>query len=105
MPERFRELIEMLMSPPDDGLPDTIYDDLTASYDGVNERATSGDARIAQFEDEVKAKDAEILALKARNYELLENSPAKDVDVEVETENTEENTGGIESLFTEKDDD
>lgn len=67
----FATLLDSLRNPGDDGPNETIYDDITAAYSAVSERADSGDARIAEMTAANDALKAEIAALKARNYDLL----------------------------------
>lgn len=101
----FAELVAMLTSPPEDGLPETIYDDLTASYNSVSSIADSGTAKISELEASLVAAQGEISKLKSQNYDLLmavgEGSGA-------ETEPDDEPSGDddltVDDLYTSEDD-
>lgn len=71
----FKALLEMLKNPPEDGLPDSIYDDLGASYDSAETEwsslVTNADATIANLQVENAALAEKNQALMAHNYELL----------------------------------
>lgn len=79
----FAELLALLMEPGDDGVPDTIYDDLSLSY---NDAVGSRDAKIGTQE----AAYAELLAdnqrLKALNFDLLMATKGDESESETETE-------------------
>jgi len=97
----FEELVELLRNPGEDGLPDTIYDDLSGAYTGVVE---GSQARIAEIEATLAERDSMIASLKAQNYDLLmqvgvsteaeplDEPEGNDIDLEPES-------GGIASLF------
>lgn len=101
----FEELLALLQSPPEDGLPETVYDDITGLYNGAVERGDGADARIAQFEQQLAEKEAEITALKARNYELLEQVGSTPAEPETSPEDVlPDESEGIESLFDDTED-
>lgn len=79
----FSELIAALQS---DSPPETIYDDLTATYGKCAELAESAGARVAELESANATLLAEISELKARNYDLLVRVGA---DSPVESEQAE----------------
>jgi len=64
----FEELIALLQNPGDDGLPETIYDDLSASYNGM---AEGGAAKVAQLEEALAEATTKLTGVMAHNYELL----------------------------------
>lgn len=64
----YEHLLNTLRNPGDDGVPETIYDDLGAAY---NEQKTSADAKISELSNAVAEKDAELLRVRAHNYDLL----------------------------------
>lgn len=74
----FESLISTLMSPPEDGLPDTIYDDLRATYADASGRADSAAAKIEALTAENTSMIEEISRLKAANYDLLTAVPSPD---------------------------
>lgn len=69
----FASLVEMLRNPGDDGLPDTIYDDLHGAY---NDAVSAGDARVSELQGSIQEREAEISRLKSANYDLLMASRA-----------------------------
>lgn len=88
--------------------PETFTDDIRAAYE---EDFSIPSAKIEVLEAELAAAKAEILALKAHNYELMVSVPATEPEGdlenepdEVEPEDSDENAG-VDSLFREKKDD
>lgn len=85
--------------------PDTFVDDIAAAY---AEDMSIPDARISVLEADLAAAQAEILALKAHNYELMVSVPADEPDDEPtddpgdEPDDNDDNSG-VDSLFKEKD--
>lgn len=70
------ELLGLLQNPGDDGVPDTIYDDLRTAHTTAVEdvRATSG-AKIAELEEAIAERDARIDKLMRDNWDLFEQIP------------------------------
>lgn len=64
----FTELLAMLTNPGEDGVPDTIYDDLSASY---TDATSTRDAKIAETSTAYDALVLELQAAKAMNYDLM----------------------------------
>lgn len=64
----FNELVALLREPGEDGLPESIYDDLTSSYQLA---VDGGAASVAERDASIAEKDAEIARLKALNFDLL----------------------------------
>ena len=64
----FNELLALLREPGEDGVPDTIYDDLSSSYALA---VDGGAASVAQAEAVNAELTAEINRLKALNFDLL----------------------------------
>lgn len=92
-----RELVEQLRNPGDDGLPETIYDDLLSAHD---HEVSTRDAKINQLTEDHTASLAEIEALKAKNWDLSNLLPP--VDGDTDGSQREEETvevSGIDSLF------
>ena len=84
----FHELINRLKDPGEEGVPETIYDDLTAAYDATFEGYT---ANSSEKEAAIQRLNSEVSRLKSANYDLLtqvstsepiELEPSRDVDVE-----------------------
>lgn len=105
----FNDLLAALRNPGDDGLPDTIYDDIEGAYNediGIRDAAIAErDAAIAGHAEELQGRDSEISRLKAVNYDLLMQSQTGDSESDSEgveggadTE-SDASSGGIGSLF------
>lgn len=99
---KFASLIDSL-GMGEDGLtvyPDTFPSDLTAAYD---EDMSIPAARVEVLEADLMAANAEILRLKAHNYELITQVPSEPENVNDpvdDDENNDENKDeGVESLF------
>lgn len=92
----FTELVAMLQNPGEDGLPDSIYDDLAASYNGLAEGSAS---KVAELTASLQDRESEISRLKSMNYDLLISSNPV---VDEETDNTSDDADapvGVDSLF------
>lgn len=92
----FKELLALLISPPEEGNSETIYDDLGAAYDNdvstrdatisghaatIAERDSAAEASAAAY----AALEAENVALKAMNFDLLmgaQSEPVNEPDAE-----------------------
>lgn len=64
----FDELLGKLREPGDDGVPETIYDDLAAAY---NDRISSADSKISELSSTLDTTKDELLKVRAHNYDLL----------------------------------
>jgi hypothetical protein len=79
----FAELLALLQNPGDDGLPDTIYDDLASSYQLA---VDGGAASLATAQAESDALRAELAELKALLFdkflaaEKAEDEPDNNTD-------------------------
>jgi hypothetical protein len=91
----FHELIAQVREPGDDGIPATIYDDLTAEYDGL---AQGSEAKVGELTQRIQNYESEISRLKSTNYDLLMSSAG---DSEGQNTNTDDKPGptGTDSLF------
>lgn len=93
----FNELVAHLREPGEDGLSETIYDDLSSSYALA---VDGGAARVAEVEAASTELVAEIARLKALNFDLLMaagSEPAVESADETSTESDGEPS--IDSLF------
>lgn len=88
--------------------PETFTTDIRAAYE---EDFSIPAARISVLEADLAAAQAEILALKAHNYELMVSVPAEvepDAEPEGEPDDAEpddnDDNSGVEGLFSKKDD-
>ncbi len=100
----FSELLTQLTNPGEDGIPPTIYDDLSASY---TDATSTRDAKITETSGALEAALAEINRVKAMNYDLLmaagvadgENSGNNEPDNDVDNDDI----GDDDDFFTDKD--
>jgi hypothetical protein len=70
------ELLGQLQNPGDDGVPDTIYDDIRAAHTGALEATQStAQAKIDELVAAHEATQAEVNRLKAANWDLFEQIP------------------------------
>lgn len=99
---RFDELVEAMANPPEEGMPDSIYDDL---------RLAHGDemAIIVQERDGAQTKVQElegtVSQLRTQLYDATMNAGSKPKEEEPETdpEDDDDDSGeGIDSLFGDK---
>ena len=95
----FDELLALLREPGEDGLPETIYDDLSASYTTV---VDGGAAALTAQQDVNEAATAELVAeiarLKALNFDLL-MAAGTETETKTETETESDGEPSIDSLF------
>lgn len=91
----FKELVNTLQNPGDDGLPETIYDDLMSTYD---HDTTTRDAKINDLSEKHAAAMAEVEALKVKNHDLYTMIPAEDGDTGSNGDTVVE-VQGVDSLF------
>lgn len=98
----FEQMLELLRNPPEDGLPETIYDDMGASHASAIE---TREAKIAQMtadmEASIQERDSEISRLKSANYDAMMSASAGDNGEREETEDDtdDDEETGIEELF------
>ena len=92
----FDEMVNALKEKRED-IPETIYDDLSNAYRLTVEGSA---AAIAQRQAALDAQQAEIMRLKAQNFELLMKAPAIDTDEDRDDNKGEVKTPpGIDGLF------
>lgn len=87
----FDELLETLQNPGEEGVPDTIYDDLRSAHTStVEETQSIAQAKIDELNAGVESRDANIQQLKADNWDLFQQIPksgdSEPADDTVETE-------------------
>ena len=100
----FSELMAMLVNPGEDGAPETIYDDLSASY---TDATSTRDAKITETSSALEAALTELNRVKAMNYDLLiaaegDNS-ANSSNNEEEATIENDDIGDDDDFFTDKD--
>lgn len=80
----FEEMMELLRNPPESGVPENIFDELSSEVLGREQRdrdALEGaQTRISEMENAVASHASEIERLKAQNFDLLMSSGAKGGD-------------------------
>lgn len=64
----FHELVNRLRNPGDEGVPDTIFDDLTVTYDTAFE---GWNGTVQQKDEDISRLNSEVSRLKSANYDLL----------------------------------
>lgn len=72
----FIDLLGNLREPGEDGLPDSLYDDLATEWSALESGSA---ARIAELTETIDANTSEISRLKSKNYDLLMSSNASGV--------------------------
>lgn len=103
----FAELLAALQNPGEEGLSPTIYDDLSAAY--TNDTSTR-DAKIEVQGNDLAAAQAEILALKAMNYDLLmaagidNSADTGDDETETDSDSESDDIGDDDDFFEKKED-
>lgn len=101
----FAELIAALRNPGEDGVPDSIYDDLSASY---TDATSTRDAKITTSESRVAELELELLAAKAANWDLFQQIPQGDPDPNSGDNDpdpdSDDTIGDDEDFFEEKED-
>ena len=91
------ELLDKLRNPGEDGIPDTIYDDIAGTY---NHAVETRDAKISETEKALQEREAEISALKSANYDLMMSTAVeKDEGGDESETEPEDSPSGIDDLF------
>ena len=109
----FEALINAVQNPGEGGVPPTIYDDIRATYQGVQDQFSSAQAKIGELTESNTALAEQLNAVKAANYDLLtqvnaQSAPEKNEDNEgsdSDDSDDEEDDGGIDAFFEKRDDD
>lgn len=101
----FEELVALMRNPGEDGLPETIYDDLSASYTELSSTST---AAMAEKDSLIAQLNAELTAAKAHNYELMMSTPVASADNPSDdggnkSESEESDIGDDDDFFEKKD--
>lgn len=105
----FDDLINLMMNPGDDGVPDTIYDDLRTSHgDEVTQATDSASAKVAELMTTIEELTGEINRLKVSNWELFEQIPKAGDDEPDNDDNNDndedEDDPDLDDLLSEDDD-
>lgn len=95
---RFHDLINGLREPDENGVPETIYDDLTREYDTAFEGFT---AKTNSLTSQISEKEAEISRLKSINFDLLMSTGTGN-EPEDGSDNNEDKAISFDDLFTKK---
>jgi hypothetical protein len=93
----FAELVALLRDPGENGLPDTIYDDLSSSYSLA---VDGGTAKAAELQTANSSLTGEIDRLKALNFDLLMAAAGESSTETTDDKASEKNSDNtVESLF------
>lgn len=109
----FEALINAVQNPGEGGVPPTIYDDIRATYQGVQDQFSSAQAKIGELTESNTTLAEQLNAMKAANYDLLtqvnaQSAPEKsegNADSDDGDSDDEEDDGGIDAFFSKRDDD
>ena len=105
----FDDLINLMMNPGDEGVPDTIYDDLRTSHgDEVTQATDLASAKVAELMATIEELNGEINRLKVSNWELFEQIPkagdAEPDDNDNNNDDEEDDDPDLDDLLSEDDD-
>jgi hypothetical protein len=95
----FDELIAKMRDQPsetEEGLPASIYDDLSAEYDAISEGSS---AKVNELQSQLQNRESEISRLKSANYDLLMNSAGDTANSSEDEDEDTSGSKGIDSLF------
>ena len=99
----FEELMEQFRTPPETGLPENFAEELQTAYDNdlsVRDAAVSArEQAIADHQKALEAKDAEVLRLKAVNYDLIKAAPKVGEPADNKEPDVDPAKQGVNSLF------
>ena len=110
----FEALINAVQNPGEGGDPPTIYDDIRATYQGVQDQFSSAQAKIGELTESNTTLAEQLNAMKAANYDLLTQVNAQSAPEKSEPESSsdsgedgedDEDDGGIDAFFSKRDDD
>lgn len=109
----FEALINAVQNPGEGGVPPTIYDDIRATYQGVQDQFSSAQAKIGELTESNSTLAEQLNAMKAANYDLLtqvnaQSAPEKsegDRDSDSDDSDDDSDDGGIDAFFEKRDDD
>lgn len=100
--DEFAALLALLQNPGEDGVPASIYDDLSANYNGMME---GSNAKIGEQTTRIQELESEISKLKAVNYDLLMAVPSGDSEPDSDdsdndsVDDDDTSDRGIDDLF------
>lgn len=104
----FHKLIDTLQSPPEEGLPEDIYDNVRSAYDTLSNKADAAGAKIesltkenAGLNDTITGLNDTVSGLKAKSYDLMTKVGLTD-DERPTQDDAPEETGGIDDFFNGK---
>lgn len=109
----FEALINAVQNPGEGGVPPTIYDDIRATYQGVQDQFSSAQAKIGELTESNTTLVEQLNAMKAANYDLLTQVNAQSAPEKTEEDDggssddgeDDEDDGGIDAFFSKRDDD
>lgn len=89
-------LLDSLREPSEEGVSDSVYDDIGSAYD---EAVEIRDAKIAEYEERIQSAESEISRLKSANYDLLMSTTVDDSNDNDSDDSEDEESSGVDSLF------
>lgn len=95
----FNELVNRLRNPGDEELPDTIYDDLTATYTDAFEGWNS---TVSEKDSTIESLQSEVSRLKSSNYDLLTRVSTGTDPINHDEPDADEPAVTIDTLFKRK---
>ena len=106
----FEALINAVQNPGEGGVPPTIYDDIRATYQGVQDQFSSAQAKIGELTESNSTLAEQLNAMKAANYDLLtqvnaQSAPEKSEGDGDPDDDDDEDDGSIDAFFEKRDDD
>ena len=108
----FEALINAVQNPGEGGVPPTIYDDIRATYQGVQDQFSSAQAKIGELTESNSTLAEQLNAMKAANYDLLTQVNAQSAPEKSEgdgdgdsDDDDDEDDGSIDAFFNKRDDD
>lgn len=99
--EQLNEILESIKNPGDDGVPETVYDDITNGFTASADAMGSANARIEQLEAEKGALEMEFNAYKLRMFDKLMNDPGAQSD-DGKPDESEATEATTDQLFEDK---
>lgn len=111
----FEALVNAVQNPGEGGVPPTIYDDIRATYQGIQDQFSSAQAKIGELTESNSTLAEQLNAMKAANYDLLtqvnaQSAPEKSESGDSSADSDEgseddKDDGGIDAFFNKRDDD
>lgn len=95
--EQLNAILESIKNPGDDGVPETVYDDITSGFTANSDAMGQANAKIEQLEQEKQAILNEFNDYKLRMFDKLMEAPADESDHSGDNDTDE--SPSIDGLF------